>query len=154
MVNLMSLLRFLFAHTVGSGVTLLIFLIPMFAPYAPVAAYMRWQPLLPQMLPVFVGLGVAIWLMTVPLTLLINYVLRCTRLVTRQDYLLVGFAVGLLLSIPFVRVMGINVVDTLATPIVTPAWLLINQMLYVTAWALSGAVYGLSYYYFHSERIR
>jgi hypothetical protein len=154
MWNLVSFGRFLVAHTVGSLAALLIFLIPMFAPYAPVALYMRWQPLLPHMLPMFAGLGIAIWVLTLPLVVGINYVLRCTRLVTQQDYVIVGFTVGLLLSIPFVNVMGMNVVDTAATPVVTQSWLLMNQMLYVMAWAVSGVVYGVSYYYFHSERIR
>lgn len=154
MWNLMSFARFLVAHSLGSFAALLIFLIPMFAPYAPVATYMRWQPLLPHMLPMFAGLGIAIWIMTIPLTVGINYILRRMRLVTQQDYLLIGFAVGLILSIPFVKVMGMNVVDPIATPVVTTTWLFINRMLYVMAWALSGAVYGISYYYFHSERIR
>ncbi len=150
----MSFGRFLVAHSLASLAALLIFMIPLFAPYVPVAAYMRWQPLLPQMLPMFVGLGIAIWVMTIPVAVGINYLLRGTRLVTQQDYAIVGFTVGLVLSIPFVNVMGMNVVDTTATPVVTPSWLLINQMLYVLAWAVSGLVFGLSYYYFHSERIR
>lgn len=154
MWNLLSFTRFMVAHSLGSLAALLLFLIPMFTPYAPVATYMRWSYLLPQMLPMFAGLGIAIWILTIPLAVGMNYVLRRTRLVTQQDYLFVGFTLGLLLSVPFVRVMGMNVVDTLATPVVTPGWLLVNQMLYVLAWALSGAVYGLSYYYFHSERIR
>ncbi len=150
----MSFGRFMVAHSLGSFATLLIFLIPMFAAYAPVATYMRWQPLLPHMLPMFIGLGIAIWVMTIPLVVGINYLLRRMRLVTHQDYLLIGLAVGILLSIPFVKAMGMNVVDTVATPVVTPTWLLINQMLYVMAWGLSGAVFGICYYYFHSERIR
>lgn len=146
----MSFGRFLVAHTLGSVAALLIFLFPMFAPYAPVALYMRWSYLLPM----FAGLGIAIWVLTIPVVVGVNYLLRRTRLVTQQDYVIVGFTVGLLLALPFVKVMGLNVVDTTATPVVTHSWLLINQMIYVLAWALSGMVYGVSYYYFHSERIR
>ena len=154
MTWLNGFLRFMVAHTLGSVVALLIFLVPMFAPYVPVAAYMRWQPLLPSMVPFVMGLGIAIWLMAAPVAAGINYLLRRMRLITRQDYILIGFTVGLLLSVPFVTVMGVNVVDSVATPVVTRSWVLINQLLYVLAWAASGAVYGFTYYYFHSERIR
>ncbi len=142
------------AHSLGSLGALALFMIPIFAPYAPVAAYMRWEPLLPALPPFVLGLGIAIWIMALPPTLILNYLLRRTRFVTRQDYVVVGFTAGLLLSVPFIQAMGMNVVSMTATPEVSGSWLLLNQVLYVLAWATSGALYGVCYFCFHSERLR
>ncbi len=144
--------HFLLAHTLASAISLGIFLIPLLAPYAAYINYIDWSEIQPYLKPYAVGLGVSIWFLAIIPALVIHKIIRMARLYYRQDYLLIGAAAGLALSLPVLKIMGPAVVNIAVTPVITPAWLLANQVFYAIAWALSGAVFGLCYYYLHSER--
>lgn len=145
-------LHFLLAHTAASLISLGIFLIPLLAPYTAYAAYINWNNIFPYLKPYIGGLGFSIWLLAIIPALAIHKIIRMAGLYHKQDYLLIGSATGLALSFPVLKLMGPDVVNTIVTPVITPGWLLANQVLYALAWTLSGAAFGLCYYYLHSEK--
>lgn len=144
-------LHFLAAHTIASVLSLGIFLIPMLAPYLPYATGINWQTVFPYFKPFALGLGASIWILAIIPALAVHKLIRLAGLHNRQDFTLIGLATGLALSLPVLKLMGLSVVNTTVTPYVTPGWLLANQTVYAMAWAASGAVFGLCYYYLHSE---
>ena len=152
MSRLNHTLHFAAAHTIASALTLAIFMVPLLLPYTPYAAYMDWQAIFPYLKPYALGLGVSIWLLAIIPALLIHKIIRMAGLHNRQDYILIGFATGLAISLPVLKIMGPAVVNTVVTPVVTHGWMLANQIVYAVAWALSGAAFGFCYYYLHSER--
>lgn len=152
MSRLKHTLHFLAAHTLGSALSLAIFLAVMLLPFVPYAAALNWHALAPSFKPFALGLGVSIWLLAALPALAIHKLIRLAGLYNKQDYTLIGAATGIALSLPVLKFMGAAVVNTDVTPLVTPGWLLANQALYILAWALSGAAFGLCYYHFHSER--
>lgn len=145
-------IRFLAAHTAASVLALGIFLIPMLAPYTPYAAHINWQEIFPYFKPFALGLFISIWLLAALPALAIHKLIRTARLYNKQDYILIGGAAALAMSLPVLKFMGPDIVNTQITPLVTPGWLLANQIIYAIAWALSGAAFGMCYYYLHSER--
>lgn len=145
-------LHFLAAHTIASALALGIFLIPMLAPYLPYASGLNWSAIFPYFKPFALGLGASIWLLAIIPALFVHKLIRLAGLYNKQDYTLIGFATGLALSLPVLKLMGPDVVNTTITPLVTPGWLLANQIIYAAAWAFSGAAFGICYYYMHSER--
>ena len=145
-------LHFLAAHTVASALSLGIFLIPLLAPYTPYAGSLNWSAIFPYFKPFALGLGASIWLLALVPALVVHKLIRLFGLYNRQDYTLIGFAAGLALALPVLKLMGPGVVNTDITPLVTPGWLLANQLIYAAAWAFSGAAFGLCYYHLHSER--
>lgn len=152
MSRLNHTLHFAAAHTVASALTLAIFMVPLLLPYTPYAAYMNWHAIFPYLKPYALGLGISIWLLAIIPALLIHKLIRLAGLYGKADYTLIGMAAALAISLPVLKLMGTNVVNTDITPLVTPGWLLANQIVYAIAWALSGAAFGLCYYFLHSER--
>lgn len=144
--------HFLLAHSLAAAISLLIFLIPLLAPYAAYVNYINWNEMVPYLKPYALGLGVSIWFLAIIPALIVHKIIRMARLYNKQDYLLIGAAAGLALSLPVLKILGPAVVNTAITPVVTPTLLLFNQVFYALAWALSGATFGLCYYYLHSER--
>jgi hypothetical protein len=145
-------LHFLAAHSLASAITLGIFLIPLLAPYTAYAGYIDWHAMFPYLRPYAIGLGVSIWIIAIIPALLIHKLIRLAGLNNKQDYLLIGAATGLAISLPVLTLMGTSVVNTDVTPLITPGWLLINRLIYALSWTLSGATFGLCYYHLHSER--
>lgn len=152
MSRLNHIIRFLAAHTAASLIALGIFLIPLLAPYTPFATQINWHLIFPYLKPFILGLGVSIWLLAILPAIGIHKIIRLAGLYNRQDYVLIGLAAGLALAMPVLKFMGADVVNTDVTPVITPGWLLANQVIYAIAWALSGAAFGLCYYYLHNER--
>ncbi|RYG60156.1 MAG: hypothetical protein EON60_08115 [Alphaproteobacteria bacterium] len=145
-------MHFLLAHTLASAISLGIFLIPLLAPYAAYVSYINWTEISPYLKPYAVGLGVSIWFLAIIPALIVHKVIRMARLYNKQDYILIGAAAGLALSLPVLKLMGTDIINTAVTPVITPAWLLANQVFYAVAWAFSGAAFGFCYYFLHSER--
>lgn len=149
--TLPSLLRFLAAHTLASLLSLGIFMVPLLLPYTPYATYINWHAIFPYLKPFAIGLGVSIWLLAALPVLAIHALIRMAGLHHRQDYILIGATAGLALSMPVLKLMGTSVVNTDITPLITPGWLLANQIVYALAWTFSGAAFGFSYHLLHSE---
>jgi hypothetical protein len=143
--------HFLLAHTIASLLALCIFFVPLLAPYTPYAEYINWAEIFPYFKPFAGGLFVSIWLLAIIPALAIHKVIRLARLYGRTDHILIGAAAGLAISLPVLKFMGMNVIDTNLTPDPSNFVVLIHQVIYALAWCFSGAAFGLCYYYLHSE---
>ncbi|PZP38611.1 MAG: hypothetical protein DI585_06885 [Pseudomonas fluorescens] len=144
--------RFTLAHTLASLLATAIFVACMLIPYTPYAAWMDWSNLIGPMKPYAIGLAVSIWLIAALPAIAVHKLIRIAGLKNRQDYVLIGMAAGLAMAFPVLKIMGVDVVNTIVSPVITPARVLLNQMMYAIGWGLAGAAFGLCYYWLHSER--
>lgn len=147
---------FILAHTLASAVATVIFALSYISPYAGYFADLNWPALMPSIRPFVLGLFVSTWLLALLPGWLLHKILHTTRFNTRSDYAVIGFTVGLLMSVPVIGHMSTTqLLGGIQPAFLTPGLkMILQQVIWVLAWALSGTAFGIAYWYVLSPNPR